>query len=74
MNNQDLKKIGDEMVRALEPVYQWQGKTDKRLDRIEKTLEEHTDKIDALTSDVHQLQQDFSVHKDLEILEHVNLN
>lgn len=63
MNDNDLKKIGDELVKVLTPVYEWQDKTDKRLD-------EFSDKIDALTVDVHHLQQDFSVHKDQETLEH----
>ncbi len=49
MTSEDVVKIGDEMIRALEPVYQ-------DLDSIKKTLSEHTDKIDALIVDVKQLQ------------------
>ncbi len=46
MTDEDLKKIGGiiqkEINVALEP--------------IKKTLDEHTDKIDALTADIHSLQ------------------
>ncbi len=51
MIKNDLKQIGDEMVKVLKPVYE-------DLDEIKKTLDEHTDKIDALAGDVIQLQDD----------------
>lgn len=57
MTDNDLKKIGDEMIRVLEPVYE-------QLDKIESTLSEHTDKIDALTVGVHQLHQELGAFKD----------
>ena len=44
MTTNDLKQIGQVVEEKLEP--------------IKKTLEEHTQKLDALTSDVIQLQDD----------------
>lgn len=57
MTNEDIVKIGEEMVKVLEPVYE-------QLDRIEKTQNEHTDKIDALTVDMIQVQDELGAIKD----------
>lgn len=69
MGDEDLKKIGDEIARVLEPVNEWQDKVDKKLDRIDRTLDEHTDKIDALTVEVHDLHQELGAFKDKTISE-----
>jgi archaellum component FlaC len=72
------ERMGEEFERFLNPVYeQLEGvdkrldkvdqrldKVDKRLDRVEMTLEEHTDKIDALMAEMHDFHQEFGAHKD----------
>lgn len=50
MNDKDLKKIGDEMVKVLDPVY-------KQLDRIEN-------KQTALAGDMIQVQAESGIIKD----------
>lgn len=50
MNDKDFKKIGDEMVKVLEPVYE-------QLDRMEK-------KQDAHTAEIIQLQAESGAIKD----------
>lgn len=57
MTSDDIVKIGEEMVRVIEPVY-------KQLDKIESTQNEHTNKIDALIADMVQLQDEIGVIKD----------
>ena len=57
MSDEDVKKIGEAMEQALEPVY-------GQLERIEKVQGEHTDKIDALTLEMHEIKQDLGIFKD----------
>lgn len=67
MTSDDIVKIGEEMIKVIEPVYEDLGS-------IKKTLSEHTDKIDALTLDMVQLQNEVGVIKDdiLNIKDDVN--
>jgi predicted nucleic acid-binding Zn-ribbon protein len=71
MTDEDLKKIGDEFERVLNPVYEEFDTVNQRLGRIEKTLghhskilEEHTDKIDALTAEVHDIHLEIGAQRD----------
>ncbi len=71
MNDEDLKKIGDQLVKALDPVYEEfdkvngkLGEIDGELEKIHLVLEEHTDKLDALTVEVHEVHQELGIFKD----------
>lgn len=50
MNDKDLKKIGDEMIRVLQPVYE-------QLDGIEEKLDRMEQKQDVHTADIIELQK-----------------
>lgn len=62
-----LKQIGDEMVRVLEPVYADLDEIKKIQKEQSKTLNEHTNKIDALTGDMVQVQAEQRVAKDVNV-------
>lgn len=57
MTKDDIKLIGDEMVRAVEPI-------SEDLAKIQEAQKQHSEKIDALTGDVIQLQKEVGAIRD----------
>lgn len=64
LTKDDVQMIGEEMVKILEPVYSDLDSLKKDMEVVKRTLNEHTDKIDALTVDMHQVQDELGVIKD----------
>jgi hypothetical protein len=65
LTGDDIKLIGNEMVRLLEPVYEDLDEIKKTLRQHSVTLEEHGEKIDALTLEIHEVKQELGGGKDV---------
>ncbi len=64
LTKKDILLIGDEMVRVLEPVYQDMGAMKADIKTIKGQIGELTDKVDALTGDMIDLQNMAGATKD----------
>lgn len=64
MADEDLIKIGDQMVKVLEPVYEELDEIKNKLNHPERGLGSINDKLDAQTADIMELQKKANVTND----------